>query len=167
MRPGGASWREEGILAPCLRVRIVRMEPCTDLTPADAQAWLEAARSRYRLSVGDDVTRASWVLYDAITVPDDRLIGYITLQRPAGWDFLWLKSVWVEPEARRLGVASRLLAEVIREQLWRERPRLLMLVPERNLGAQCWLRACGLVGGTDRKHPGAMIFRYRLPELAA
>lgn len=113
MRSGGSDHRGDAHHALPLRVRIARMDPSGELSPAEAAAWLDAAGPQFRLAA--DVTVGELGVYVAESrepggMDQALAVGYMTTWMPARRSFIAIRSIWVEPAVRRRGIGRQLAA---------------------------------------------------------
>jgi ribosomal protein S18 acetylase RimI-like enzyme len=133
--------------SPRIRVRLVRGE--------DAPNLVSLFEAFYGAHFGGRVTEASVAgrlrqaaTHETVIVAEveDRLVGFASLRVTDSLDpdpYAELTDLFVEPDARRLGVASRLVKYV--EGIARERgaSHLVVLTGQKNTEAQAFYRSAG------------------------
>ena len=132
---------------PRIRVRIVRPEDAARLAPLFEAFYGAHFGGRVtEASVAGRLRQAASHEIVMVAEVEDQITGFASLRVTDSLDpapYAELTDLFVEPEARRLGVASRLVKYV--EGIARERgaSHLVVLTGQRNTEAQAFYRSAG------------------------
>lgn len=136
--------------APRIRVRLVRAEDAPRLVPLfDAFYGAFFGGRVTDVAVAGRLRQAATHETVVVAEVDERITGFASLRVTDSLDpapYAELTDLFVEPEARRLGVASRLVKYL--EGIARERgaSHLVVLTGQRNTEAQAFYRSAGYEG---------------------
>jgi len=136
--------------APRIRVRLVRAEDAPRLVPLfDAFYGAFFGGRVTEVAVAGRLRQAATHETVVVAEVDERITGFASLRVTDSLDpapYAELTDLFVEPEARRLGVASRLVKYL--EGIARERgaSHLVVLTGQRNTEAQTFYRSAGYEG---------------------
>jgi len=132
---------------PRIRVRLVRAEDAPHLVPLFEAFYGAHFGGRVtEAAVAGRLRQAATHEIVIVAEVDERLTGFASLRVTDSLDpapYAELTDLFVEPEARRLGVASRLVKYV--EGIARERgaSHLVVLTGQKNTEAQAFYRSAG------------------------
>lgn len=133
--------------SPRVRVRLVRPEDAPRLVPLFEAFYGASFGGRVtEVAVAGRLRQASAFETVVVAEVEDRLVGFASLRVTDSLDpdpYAELTDLFVEPESRRLGVASRLVKYL--EGLARERgaSHIVVLTGQRNTEAQTFYRSAG------------------------